>query len=302
MRFDRVIVADWSAANLPTSARHRANAIWIGCHDAEGGAEWHHRTRAEGEAQLGALIDAARAAGQRLLLGLDFAFGYPRGFAAALTGEARAPAVWRWLAAAIEDGPDNRNNRFAVAAQINALIPGGPGPFWSHPSKQSWPGLPPRREGIDLAALGLAATRVTEALAPPAKSPFMLFNPGAVGSQSLLGQPMLHRLSQRPGVAVWPFDPVEAAPVVMAEVYPSLLAGPVARLALAEEIPADQAQVRLLSRALWRLGQEGRLAALWQAPDPAPEEGWILGCGQAALLASALAEPAVAVEAGPCPA
>ena len=51
MRFDRVIVVDWSAANLPTSATNRANAIWIGCHDAEGGIEWHHRTRAAAEAR-----------------------------------------------------------------------------------------------------------------------------------------------------------------------------------------------------------------------------------------------------------
>jgi hypothetical protein len=49
--FDRVIVVDWSAANLPTSPTNRANAVWIGCHDAEGGAEWHHRTRAAAEAQ-----------------------------------------------------------------------------------------------------------------------------------------------------------------------------------------------------------------------------------------------------------
>ena len=47
--FDRVIVVDWSAANLPTSPTNRANAVWIGCHDAEGGAEWHHRTRAGAE-------------------------------------------------------------------------------------------------------------------------------------------------------------------------------------------------------------------------------------------------------------
>jgi hypothetical protein len=298
LRFDRVIIADWSAANLPTSARHRANAVWIGCHDAEGGTEWHHRTRASGEAQLLALIEAAEAGGARLLIGLDFAFGYPAGFAAALTGTVRAPAVWRWLAGAILDGPDNRNNRFAVAARINALIPGGPGPFWSHPSNQSWPGLPARRDGIDLAALGLVGARRTEALAPPAKSPFMLFNPGAVGSQSLLGLPMLHRLAQRPGVAVWPFADASSAPVVLAEVYPSLLAGPVARLSQAQALPLDQAQVRLLSCALWRLGQAGRLADLFRAPPEAQEEGWILGAGQRTLLAEALA----AGPAQPCPA
>ncbi|MES2551257.1 MAG: hypothetical protein V4630_16425, partial [Pseudomonadota bacterium] len=53
-----MIVVDWSAANLPTSLTNRANAVWIGCHDAEGGAEWHHRTRAGAEAQLLTLIDS----------------------------------------------------------------------------------------------------------------------------------------------------------------------------------------------------------------------------------------------------
>lgn len=284
--FDRVIVVDWSAANLPTSATNRANAVWIGCHDAEGGAEWHHRTRAAAEAQLVTLIDTARASGMRLLIGFDFAMGYPAGFAARLTGTARAEAVWAWLAAAITDA-DNRNNRFEVATRINASFPGGPGPFWSHPAGQSWPGLPFRRAGIDYAALGLAEGRLAEVAVPRAKSPWMLFNPGSVGSQSLLGLPMIHRLSQRPGVAVWPFAAPEA-PVVLAEVYPPLLAGPVAILANAEGLTADQAQVRLLSRALHRLARADRLAPLFDAPPAALEEGWILGAGQAPLLAEAL--------------
>lgn len=285
--FDRVIVVDWSAANLPTSATNRANAVWIGCHDAEGGAEWHHRTRHSAEAQLLTLIDAARADRLRLLVGFDFAMGYPSGFAQRLTG-GDAPSVWAWLASAITDTPDNRNNRFAVAAAINALFPEGPGPFWSHPSNQSWPGLPFRRGGIDYATLGLAETRLAEATVRGAKSPWMLFNPGSVGSQSLLGLPLIHRLSQRGDTAVWPFAAPDA-PVVLAEVYPSLLAGPVAILANAEALPADQAQVRLLSRALHVLGRRGGLSALFDAPPLAGEEGWILGAGQAPLLAQALA-------------
>lgn len=285
--FDRVIVVDWSAANLPTSPTNRANSIWIGCHDAEGGAEWHHRTRAAAEAQLLTLVDTGREAGMRLLIGCDFAMGYPAGFAARLTGEARAPAVWRWLSAAISDGPDNRNNRFEVAARINVSFPEGPGPFWSHPTGQVWPGLPFRRAGIDYAALGLGETRAAEVAVKGAKSPWMLFNPGSVGSQSLLGLPMIHRLSQLPGVAVWPFQPPEA-PVVLAEVYPSLLAGPVAILANAEGLPADQAQVRLLSRALFRLSGADRLALLFDAPPEAVEEGWILGAGHGSVLAEAL--------------
>ncbi|MBP9183703.1 MAG: molybdopterin guanine dinucleotide synthesis [Fuscovulum sp.] len=286
--FDRVLVVDWSAANLPTSPTRRANSIWIGCHDAEGGAEWHHRTRAAAEAQLTALIDTARAEGLRLLVGLDFAFAYPQGFAARLTGEANPRAVWRWLDGAIEDAPDNRNNRFAVAAGINALFPEGPGPFWSHPSGQHWPGLPFTRQGIDYAALGLTEHRMAEAAAPGAKSPWMLFNPGSVGSQSLLGLPLVHRLAARPDTAVWPFDPPDA-PVVLAEVYPSLLAGPVAICANRDDIPADQAQVRLLSRALWALSRADALALLMQAPSEAATEGWILGANDPALLARGLA-------------
>lgn len=285
--FDRVIVVDWSAANLPTSLTNRANAVWIGCHDAEGGAEWHHRTRASAEAQLVTLIETARASGQRCLIGFDFAMGYPAGFAARLTGEASAPAVWHWLAEAITD-VENRNNRFEVATRINAAFPEGPGPFWSHPTGQSWPGLPFRRLGIDYASLGLSETRAAEAAVPRAKSPWMLFNPGSVGSQSLLGLPMIHRLSQRTEISVWPFAAPDA-PVVLAEIYPSLLSGPVAILANGQGLTADQAQVRLLSQSLYRLAQADRLAPLFDAPPEAAEEGWILGAHHASLLAGALA-------------
>jgi molybdopterin-guanine dinucleotide biosynthesis protein B len=286
LHFDRVIVVDWSAANLPTSATNRANAIWIGCHDAEGGAEWHHRTRAAAEAHLRTLIDTARTDGLRLLIGFDFAMGYPTGFAQRLTGS-DTPALWAWLATRITDTADNFNNRFAVAAAINALFPEGPGPFWSHPSNQSWPGLPARRTGIDYAALGLAECRHAETVVPRAKSPWMLFNPGSVGSQSLLGLPMIHRLSQHPETAVWPFHAPDA-PVVLAEVYPSLLAGPVAILANAQTLPADQAQVRLLSSALYRLSKRNCLGPLFDAPAIASDEGWILGADHANLLARAL--------------
>ncbi|MBL9049041.1 MAG: molybdopterin guanine dinucleotide synthesis [Tabrizicola sp.] len=288
MRFDRVIVVDWSAANLPTSPTQRANSVWIGCSDAEGSIEWHHRTRAAAEAQLVTLIQTAVADGLRLLVGFDFAMGYPAGFAKRLTGQAKAPAVWAWLAEAIQDGPDNRNNRFSVAARVNGLFPEGPGPFWSHPTGQHWPGLPYRRSGIDYALLGLAESRAAEVAVPRAKSPWMLFNPGSVGSQSLLGLPMIHRLGRIDGVAVWPFGPYDDAPVVLAEVYPSLLAGEVAILANADGLTADQAQVRLLSRALHTLSARDQLEPLFDAPFEAVEEGWILGAGHAARLSEAL--------------
>ncbi|MEH6773505.1 MAG: molybdopterin-guanine dinucleotide biosynthesis protein MobB, partial [Cereibacter changlensis] len=71
--------------------------------------------------------------------------------------------------------------------------------------------------------------------------------------------------------------------------YPSLLAPQVA--ASGDEIK-DRAQVRLLARALYRLGRAGELGQLFDAAPDWPgrsEEGWILGVGQADLLRRALA-------------
>ena len=117
--FDRVIVADWSAASARSPARPSADAIWLGSQDANGASSSYHRSRASAETALSQAIDTALARGESLLIGCDFPMGYPTGFAARLTGTATARAVWAWLAAHIEDGPDNRNNRFQVAAQIN---------------------------------------------------------------------------------------------------------------------------------------------------------------------------------------
>ena len=50
----------------------------------------------------------------------------------------------------------------------------------------------------------------------------------------------------------------------------------------------DEAQVRLLSRALFTLSQQGQLARLFDTPAIAREEGWILGAGHVAALEAAL--------------
>ena len=282
--FDLVAVVDWSASSAPPRHRPQADAIWLGLADAAGVTTCYHASRHAAEAAIADLITRAQAAGQSLLLGFDFPFGYPDGFAARLTGQDSAAAVWHWLAAAITDGPDNRNNRFAVADGINRQF-GGHGPFWGRPESQPFPHLPSRKT-VDYPALGLAERRQVETLVPRAQPVWKLYTTGAAGGQSLMGLPMIHRLAQRPGVSVWPFGP--AAPVVLAEVYPSLLAGAV-RAALTPDAIKDQVQVRLLAQALWRLGQSGSLADLLAAPPPQVRqaEGWILGAGFASLLEAA---------------
>ncbi|MCC5972276.1 MAG: molybdopterin molybdenumtransferase MoeA [Pararhodobacter sp.] len=290
MRFDRIAILDWSAASQP---RRGKDSIWLGLAGPDGVSAENLPTRFAAEARLRALVADALARGERLLLGADFAFGYPAGFAAQLTGRTEALAVWEWLAGAIKDDAQNRSNRYEVAAAINRQFP-GLGPFWFHPNGHDLPGLP--LKGSTRHGYGpLDELRATERAARGAQSVWKLGGPGSVGSQALTGLPVLWRL--RAGfagqVAVWPFEPVEDAPVVLAEVFPSLLAAEVKAAMRARAMVPDEAQVRLLAETLLRMqDQDAGLAPLFAAAEGTAltEEGWILGVGQEASL-HASAEP-----------
>ncbi len=224
-RFGTMIVVDWSARSAPSPTAPSADAIWIGVSEPGGGVASHyHRTRAEAEAALRDRLDASVRAGRTALLCFDFAFGYPAGFAARLTGHAHAFAVWDWLEARIVDAADNANNRYEVADAINARFPGA-GPFWGHPQGRSFANLTMRDTRQ---AHGVTEDlRMTERRAEGRpQSAFKLAGAGSVGGQTLVGMPMLARLRRRyeGRLGVWPFE--EHAldrQVVLAEVYPSLL-------------------------------------------------------------------------------
>ena len=278
--FDRVIVVDWSGRGTRSPARPSPDAIWTGLCEADRREESYFRSRAEAEDWLSARL----AEGGRQLVGFDFPMGYPAGFARRITGRNDTRALHAWLAGQIEDGPDNRNNRFEVAAAINARL-GGNGPFWGRPKARPIPHLSPFK-AADYNGLGLAEKRRVERENPPAKPVWQLMGAGSVGSQALLGIPVAHRLAKATGAQVWPFEP--QGPLTLAEVYPSLLAPAVA--ASGDPIP-DRAQVRLLSQALFALARANRLAPLFDSPAEAAEEGWILGAGHSRLLQEALAWP-----------
>jgi hypothetical protein len=279
LRFDRVIIVDWSGRATPSPARQSKDAIWVGQCDGDGEPrDLYFRTRAAAAEWLGARL----AEGGRQLLGFDFPMGYPTGFARRLTGSDSARGLHGWLAGQITDGPDNANNRFDVAAGINRRL-GGPGPFWGCPKARPRPHLSALKT-VDYLALGLSEKRQVERENPPAKPVWQLLGAGSVGSQALLGIPVIHKLAQASGAAVWPFEPPRDQ--TLAEVYPSLLSGAVA--ASGDAIP-DRAQVRLLARALFTLARTGRLAPLFDTPAAAQEEGWILGAGHAGQLERALA-------------
>ncbi len=280
--YDTVIVVDWSAA---AKARQPSpDSIWIGTTSRDGTKAQHFPTRPLAERWLKQRIGQAQDRQQGLLIGFDFAFGLPSGGARSITGTADVRAVWAWLADRIEDRENGENNRFDVAAEANRRLGGRA--FWGAERDSD---LTLKRQDGVLEALGLTANREVEGKgrATGAKSVWQLTGAGAVGSQSLVGLPMIHRLSQSPSVTVWPFE--TPGRIALAEVYPSLL-----KAQVDEEVKQgwmrDAAQVRLLSLALWQLGQRGQLWKLLALPQhpAASEEGWILGVDHRDLLKAAL--------------
>ncbi|TNF21666.1 MAG: molybdopterin molybdenumtransferase MoeA [Rhodobacteraceae bacterium] len=277
MRFDSFAIVDWSGGT-DRGPRPVKDAIWLGL--VRGGREEapvYLRNRQTAEAALVALIEEERAAGRRLFLGFDFPFGYPAGFAEALVGTPDPLALWAWLEARIEDAPKG-NNRFDLAGEINLRF-GGKGPFWGNGLKREIPGLARRTADLESP---FAARRACEERAKGTFTCWQLAGAGAVGSQVLMGLPVLQRLRQRFGARAWPFEPL-TGDVALVEVWPSLIADRVKALAGPGEI-SDRAQVRLLARALSRLAPEDLGAML---DVEAPEEGWIFGLGQEARLRAA---------------
>ncbi|RFU13081.1 molybdopterin guanine dinucleotide synthesis [Rhodobacteraceae bacterium W635] len=281
--FDTVIMVDWSGGNghgpIP-----RKDAIWAGVARAGVVEEpVYLRNRQVAEAWLADLFEAERAQRRRVLAGFDFPFGYPAGVAPRVTGRADPFALWHWLEARIEDSP-TRNNRWQVAVDMNALFP-GVGPFWGNGTKTDMDGLP--RKGRDRDGHGAPEWRQVERAAKGAFSVWQLAGAGAVGSQVLMGLPVLARLRRRFAARVWPFEAPEGA-LVFAETWPTLIDRTVkAQCAATGEI-RDAAQVRLLARALSSLPGPDLAAML---AERSREEGWILGLGFADRLEAALNGP-----------
>ncbi|SFJ07144.1 molybdopterin-binding protein [Jannaschia pohangensis] len=267
--FDLILVADWSSAAKPTGKTPRKDAIWV-CADLRGTqAVEYFPTRATALAW----IEEWLSQGHRTLLGFDFAMGYPVGFAERLTGEVSALAVWDWLAARITDGPDNANNRFAVAEAINRAFP-GVGPLWGRPATHDHPDLP--EKGSLRQGHGIPDHRVVDGFATSAQSVLKLFTTGSVGGQSLVGQAALAGLRRRhPSLRVWPQETGFRLPEgdsLLVEVYPSLQPP-------ADHPIKDAGQVIATARALRGASRDWFTAPGVQddADRVATEEGWILG-------------------------
>jgi hypothetical protein len=284
--FDTYLIVDWSAARQPKQGR---DSIWICRLDAAGEAVLNPPTRHAAREALADILASACARGERLIAGFDFPFGYPAGFARRL-GLAGPPwrAVWDEIARLVEDHPDNRNNRFALGAELNRRVSGGRFPFWGCPPGHVDEFLGPKHHNRH-PLHGLDERRLIDRWMVGAQPCWKLAYTGSVGSQALTGIPVVRALRDDRRWAdrarVWPFETGLGLPddarIVFAEVWPSWWT-------LTPELgpPRDKAQVRTVARLFAEHDRAGGLAA-WFAGDPnlsddqrrivTSEEAWTLG-------------------------
>lgn len=189
----RVIAVDWSGRASPSQASKR---IWLA--EVRDGALERLESGRDREELVSHLIEEA-SADRELIVGLDFAFSFPRWFLEERDlGTARD--LWRLADTEGEDWLEKC-----------------PPPFWGKPGK----GKPDVR----------AHFRRTDRQVRPVggirpKSPFQIGGAGAVGTGSVRGMPALLRLV-RNGFSIWPFDEIDLPLVV--EIYPRLLTGEVVK-------------------------------------------------------------------------
>jgi len=298
--FDAYIIVDWSAAAKPVTG---ANSIWIGVlsRDENARLQFHSEnppTRRDARQRIRHHAESLIARGDKILIGFDFAMGYPAGTAQTIGLDTASVPPWKaiheYIAQHIIDTVDNSNCRFEFAANLNANMTGSAHPFWGAPASKVCSTLS-RKKGDFTDSRSPSEHRIAEAWvrgnfkANP-KSVWQLLGAGAVGSQSLMGVPTVSYLRAHIGAAkIWPFETglrrmspkyLEITSCLLAEIYPSTLT-----VTPKSGEVFDQAQVRALSKHLESLDSTGKLGAAFDAPDSISdreihkiigEEGWIL--------------------------
>lgn len=293
--FGAYVIVDYTAAEGKKTGE---SSMWIGVMKRDVrfrlSYEAHNpATRAEGLTLLRTILADLKKRGDRVLLGVNFALGFPRGTPARLQLKGTPwEAMWDFLAKNVVDKPDNTNNRFQVAAKMNRLMTDEAYPFWGCPKNaaQKWLStLKPDSFG-DFPEYRLTeeATKTLKKTAQ-AKSLWQMHGAGVVGGQAMLGITALKTLTSD-DVRVWPLqtgfgaldlEALQGLATVAAEVLPVMYEG----TAHSGEVK-DATQVRLTAEALAEADDKGELGAMFAAPKglddaqvdiAATEEGWILG-------------------------
>src|ERR1700676_1390600 len=288
--FDHYVIVDWSAAARPRIGR---DSIWI-CHRGRHGETCENpATRHLAKRLLADILTVATQKRERALLGFDFPFGYPAGFAQRL-GLSWTPwrALWDEIAGLLNDDEDNKNDRFEVGATLNRRVSrsGFPFPFWGCPAGFRHDFLGPKHHGRHEVE-GLAEKRLIDCWMVGAQPCWKLAYTGSVGSQTLTGIPVVRELRHHPAWAdrarIWPFEtglglPAETR-IVFAEVWPSWWKN---QIRPEYGPPNDRAQGRTVAEIFAERDRAGELAA-WFAGGSTltdaerrtieTEEAWTLG-------------------------
>lgn len=188
-----LVAVDWSGR-----ASGAAEAIWIARVDSGGRLASLENGRDAVET-VDHLIELASRR-PRLIVGLDFAFGFPAWWSRERGWES-GREIWEAMAG---DGPQ-------ILANCDP-------PFWGRPQRPN-PNSP---------EAGLRVTDSAVGPGPQPKSVFQIGGAGAVGTGSVLGMAQLHRLAAA-GFAVWPFDDDDGTTPLIVEIYPRRLTGAVVK-------------------------------------------------------------------------
>lgn len=200
--------------------------------------------------------------------------------------------MWCEIDGLVRDGPDNSNNRFCVANQLNQRIQrnqrlSADRPFWGRPNASEYDKLKHLERKRPTHSDGLPEKRLCEERVSKAQPVWKLYGAGSVGSQTLTGLPVLHaRTDERleGDGRIWPFETGLKSPdkgsTVFAEIYPSLLEHEFTPLV------KDASQVLAIALHFATLDEKEELAEAFNG-DPKltceerehieREEGWILG-------------------------
>jgi hypothetical protein len=191
---EQVIAVDWSGHADDDLARE---GIWYCRVSASGDVDLDYGLTRD---ELFGWLLAWKAKCGSMLVGLDFAFSFPREFV--LQNGGAAEAFWQHVA-------QDAGERWLKEC---------PPPFYGRPGTTSAHSVKQRTS---------PAFRVTDTLAARGtqpKSPFQIAGAGHVGTGTLRGIPYLPLLREQ-GFRIWPFHSPGAYTVV--EIYPRYFTGPV---------------------------------------------------------------------------
>ena len=198
----RVIAVDWSGAKAGARSK-----IWLA--EVCAGRLTRLEAGRDRDEVVEHLIEVARA-DPDMVVGLDFAFAFPRRFAEK-SGARSIQELWSLVT---EQGEDWLHNC--------------PPPFWGKPGKPR-PDLPKHDH------YRRTERQAAEMKGATPKSVFQIGGAGAVGTGSIRGMPCLAKLAAA-GFSIWPFHEVRRRarsasaarrPPLVIEIYPRLLTGKV---------------------------------------------------------------------------